>query len=148
MKGGDIVFGSMTYVPATDSYDVYHKSETDGWEVTMNIPVQKVGGVAKKYTILYAVYEKVAPCGDYPPDGAVSFYNISVAYDGKAVPNKDIVWKTGYVEDVCNNRAVVAPGGDSITISWDTKYPDPPADLIAKSQAQSFRGKVKTLHSE
>ena len=38
----------------------------------MNIPIQK----GKTYTIAYIVYEKVAPCGDYPPDGSVTFSQV------------------------------------------------------------------------
>jgi hypothetical protein len=78
VKAGDELYGSITYRADTDSYDVYHKSLADNWDVTMNIPVQKVKGVSKNFTIAYFVYEKTAPCGDYPPDGVVTFTNITI----------------------------------------------------------------------
>ena len=37
VNAGDLLYGSITYVPATDSYDVYHKNMADGWDVTMNV---------------------------------------------------------------------------------------------------------------
>lgn len=49
--------------------------------------------IPRSYTVLYFVYEKVAPCGDYPPDGAVTFSNITVAFDGKNVTS-GIKWTT------------------------------------------------------
>lgn len=52
---------------------MYHNvSGSTTWDVTMNIPIQK----GKTYTIAYVVYEKVAPCGDYPPDGSVTFSQV------------------------------------------------------------------------
>ncbi len=47
MQPGDELFGSITYVPQTNSYLVYHNS-SDGWEVTMPIKIQKNGNVYKK----------------------------------------------------------------------------------------------------
>ncbi len=49
MNPGDELFGSITYVPASNSYDVYHNS-SDGWEVTTNIPIQKKNGNFKNYS--------------------------------------------------------------------------------------------------
>ena len=68
------LFGSITYDPATNSYDVYHNS-SDGWEVHMPIKIQKgKNGDYKNYSIAYFVFEKDAPCQDYPPDGVTTFY--------------------------------------------------------------------------
>jgi hypothetical protein len=98
----------------------------------MNIPIQK----GKTYTIAYIVYEKVAPCGAYPPDGSVTFSNIRVFCDNKQVSP---AWTTAFVEDVCNNRASVIDA-NTVKISWNTKHADPPAELIAASQSKPFRG--------
>ena len=43
VKPGDELFGSITYDPATHSYNVYHNS-SDGWEVNMPIKIQKGAG--------------------------------------------------------------------------------------------------------
>ena len=60
VHAGDELYGSITYRPTTDSYDVYHKNLADGWDITMNIPVQKIKGVAKNYTI--GVWDGVVLC--------------------------------------------------------------------------------------
>jgi hypothetical protein len=65
------------------------------------------------------VYEKVAQCNQYPPDGEVTFYDIKVEVGGKDVTNQ-ISWTTAYVEDVCDNRAHIL-NSTSIQITWNTK---------------------------
>jgi len=126
----------VTLDPKTKSYNVYHNvSGSTTWDVTMNIQIQK----GKTYTIAYVVYEKVAPCGDYPPDGEVTFSEIRIFCDNVQITP---VWKTAYVEDVCNNRASVVDSS-TIKISWNTAAADPPADLIAKSQRVKALGPQK-----
>ena len=50
-----------------------------------------------------------------------------------------VKWATSYVEDVCDNRAsIVDP--TTIQITWNTKAADPPAALIAASQAAGAGG--------
>ncbi len=132
VKAGDNLYGSITFNPANESYTIYHNvSGSVTWEVSSNIPVQKKGGKAKTYSIAYVVYEKVAPCGDYPPDGKVTFTGMTIECDNKPfVPT----WSTAFVEDVCNNRAkVIDPS--TIEISWNTKAADPSPEKIAASQA-------------
>jgi hypothetical protein len=88
--------------------------------------------------------EKDAPCGDYPPDGHVTFTDIQIEYDG--IKGLKPVWSTGIVDDVCNMRAhVVNPSSTAgiVNITWDTTAADPPAHLIAASQAKkSLSGSV------
>jgi hypothetical protein len=87
------------------------------------------------------VYEKVAPCGDYPPDGIVTFNDLTLECNGTVVA--DPGWTTAYVEDVCDNRAkVVDP--KTIQITWNTKAADPPAELIKRSQADRQLGRRPT----
>lgn len=133
VKAGDLLYGSITLDPKTKSYNIYHNvSGSTTWDVTMNIPIQK----GKTYTIAYVVYEKVAPCGDYPPDGSVTFSKINVYCDNKPVTP---AWTTGFVEDVCNNRATVVDA-NTIKIAWNTKAQDPSPELIAASQSKPFKG--------
>ncbi len=45
----------------------------------MPIKIQKDSkGNYKNYSIAYFPFEKTAPCGDYPPDEVVTFYDIQV----------------------------------------------------------------------
>lgn len=47
----------------------------------------------KKYILPYVVYEKVWRCEDYPPDGIVTFVNISVECDGSDCTDK-VAWES------------------------------------------------------
>jgi len=118
VNAGDILFGSVTYVAANNSYVIYHSDMTDGWSVSTSIPIQKDSktGQPKLYTIAYIVYEKVWDCNQYPPDGEVTFYDISIKWDGAA---QNTTWTTGIVDDNCNNRASIVDQ-NTVKISWDT----------------------------
>ena len=196
VKAKDLLYGSVSLDPKTKSYNVYHNvSGSTTWDVTMNIPIQK----GKTYTIAYVVYEKVAPCGDYPPDGSVTFSQVVRAAmrgaaqscgaarrnDAQAAVRRRAVlrlrlrslarcsrghkraprpshltlhpsprpppsqrvfcdnklitpaWKTGFVEDVCNNRATIVDPS-TVKITWNTQAADPAPELIAASQNKPF----------
>lgn len=114
---GDVLFGSVTYVPENNTYTIFHSDQTSGWSVTSSIPIQQDdSGNYKNYTIAYIVFEKDADCNQYPPDGSVTFYDIEIQYDGKTVSP---AWTTGYVDDVCNNRATIVDE-QTVKITWDT----------------------------
>ncbi len=65
----------------------------------------------------YFVLEKDADeCGQYSPDGQVTFTNIIIQFNGQTVTP---TWYTGVKDDVCNARAkIVNPS--SVQITWDT----------------------------
>jgi hypothetical protein len=89
--------------------------------VTSTIKVQRhLDGKYKNYTIAYFVFEKVASCSQYPPNNNVTFYNISVEWDGKRLPP---TWSTGMVEDVCGNRGRPQPCSHAAPVS---PLPPPP----------------------
>ena len=190
VKAKDLLYGSVSLDPKTKSYNVYHNvSGSTTWDVTMNIPIQK----GKTYTIAYVVYEKVAPCGDYPPDGSVTFSQVvraamrgdsavnavlrdattrkqqcGAAALARSVLSRSIsrhaplashpaplarsppsqrvfcdnklitpAWKTGFVEDACNNRATIVDPS-TVKITWNTQAADPAPELIAASQNKPF----------
>lgn len=104
-------------------------------------------GSYKNYSIPYFVYEKVAPCGDYPGDEIVSFTNITIEYDGKDV-TEQVQWTTAYVDEVCDFAAKVINNPLEIQITWNTKAADPPASLIEASQSDrgfGLRRPAKTV---
>lgn len=144
VAAGDKLFGSITLKPGKQpSYDIYHNvSGSTTWSVTSNIKNQQgSNGKPKDFTIAYFVYEKVAPCGDYPPDGKVTFTDIYMECSGKQITP---TWTTAYVEDVCNNRAkAIDPA--TIQITWNTKAEDPAPELIAASQATKALGQRKPI---
>jgi hypothetical protein len=142
VQAGDVLYGSITFNSADQSYMLYHKDMTSGWSVNMSVPVQKSGTVYKNYTIIYFVYEKVANCNQYPPDGEVTFYNIKVEVGGKDVTSQ-ISWTTAYVEDVCDNRAHIL-NATAIQITWNTKLnngrdPEPIKSLHEVPSGMAYR---------
>ena len=73
----------------------------------------------KRYSIPYVVYEKTFPCRDYPPDGIVTFRNITVECDGVPCTQK-IEWAAKVKDDNCNMAAHIGPDNEEISITWDT----------------------------
>lgn len=93
-------------------------------------------------TAAYFVFEKDAPCGDYPPDEVVTFYDIEIKWDDVNAP---AVWSTGIVDDVCEMRAhVMDPSTTAgrVNITWNTKASDPPLEMITHAQSSKVFGKV------
>lgn len=134
-NAGDQLHGSVVY--NGDAAQTYTLTQVDVTQAnkasSMTIPVQQdSNGDYKNYTILYVVYEKVADCNQYPPDGKVTFTDLIVECDGQAITPS---WTTGFVEDVCNNRAHVV-NSKTIEITWDTTGKNPTA-------AQKSRNFVK-----
>jgi hypothetical protein len=94
-------------------------SHPNSWSVKTNIPVQidPATGNSKNFTIAYIVYEKDADCNQYPADGEVTFFDIALEYNNQPVQP---LWKTGIVDDVCNNRARVV-NASTVQITWNTQ---------------------------
>ena len=100
-----MLYGNITFDEAAQAYTVFHSS-SDGWHVTTTIKVQRhLDGVYKNYTIAYFVFEKVAQCAQYPPNNNVTFYNISIEWEGSRLQPQ---WSSAFVEDACNNRGTHA----------------------------------------
>ena len=55
-------------------------------------------------------------CDQYPPNNALTFFDITMKFDGTAV---EPVWTTNYVDDHCNCRAAVKDES-TIEITWDS----------------------------
>jgi hypothetical protein len=101
-----------------DSYLLSQQIVETGAVSSQTVPCQD----GKKYTIPYIVYEKLFPCGDYPPDGIVTFRNITAECDGVDCAAAT-VW-TAAVEDAnCNMQAHISEGNKEISITWDTSMP-------------------------
>ena len=81
------------------------------------------------------MFEKTAPCKDYPPDNLVTFYDVKIEYDG--VSPADAVWSTGVVDQVCAFTAtntVPSTTNGTVQISWSTAAADPAPEKVAASQ--------------
>jgi len=129
---GDVLHGVLQYNTGKESYRLTQTDMTNGQSSTMVIPVEKDPntGNYKNYTVLYLVYEKVAQCNQYPPEGKVEFYDIIVECNGATITP---AWKTGVVDEVCGFQAhVISPS--VATITWDTSAPNPTPEQFARSQ--------------
>lgn len=129
VTSGDKLHGEIQLNSDGQGYTVRNFDITSGWSVNSSVPIQaNSDGSLKTFTIAYVVFEKVADCSEYPPDGKVVFDNLRLVCSGKLASPE---WTTGFVEDVCNNRArIVSPS--TIVISWDTSAENPTAEVKAR----------------
>lgn len=116
VNAGDTMHGVMSFNDgAEQSYTITQTDVTTGQSSSMTIPVQKENGKYKTYEIQYVVFEKVAQCNQYPPNGKVSFTNLIVKCNNVTVTPQ---WSTGVVDEVCDFKAtVVSPS--QIDITWN-----------------------------
>eukprot|EP01064_Diplonema_japonicum_P017035 TRINITY_DN2509_c0_g1_i1.p1 TRINITY_DN2509_c0_g1~~TRINITY_DN2509_c0_g1_i1.p1 ORF type:complete len:223 (+),score=79.33 TRINITY_DN2509_c0_g1_i1:41-709(+) len=117
VKPGDILHGVVNFNESKQEYTATHTNMRTGHTITKVLPVQKKdNGEFKEYTIMYVVFEKVCrSCAQYPPNNIVTFYDITLGYEGKTVSPH---WETAYVDNKCNNRAHVV-NESAISITWD-----------------------------
>ena len=118
VQPGDVLYGSVTYDADSSSYMMYHVDETDGWSVNTSIPIQTDGnGNPKKFTMSYFVFEKSQwACDQYPTNEQVTFYDITMEFDGKKVQP---AWTTAFVDDHCDFRAAIVDES-TIKMTWNT----------------------------
>lgn len=115
VKSGQTLRGSIIYNEAEDSYLLSHTIIETGDKSTQVVKCQK----GKKYVIPYVVFEKKFLCSWYPPDGAVTFQNITVECDGEDC-SRDVQWEAKVKDDHCNHRAVIDADRNEISLTWDT----------------------------
>ena len=114
-KAGQTLHGSIVYQEASDSYLLKQTLVETGDVSSQVVPCQH----GKKFTVPYVVYEKTFPCRTYPPDGIVTFRNITAECDGVDC-TKDIKWEAKIMDANCNMAAHISPDNEEISITWDT----------------------------
>jgi hypothetical protein len=122
VESGQTLHGALTYHPQFGGYTLNQTIVETGKSSSQFVKDQN----GKNYTLPYVVYEKVFPCGDYPPDGKVDFKIVKAECD-----NVDcmagIKWSPKVKEDHCNFKANIVSSSE-ISITWDTsmasKYDD------------------------
>jgi len=119
VKAGDTLRGSLVYNHLSDSYYLSQTVLETGATSTQTVKCQD----GKKFVVPYVVYEKVFPCSSYPPDGGVTFHNITMECETTTEPRADckelVQWSAKYKDDNCNMRAHI-DSSDQIRITWDT----------------------------
>ena len=115
---GQTLHGSLTYIPAIDSYNLTQVVIETGAVSSQIVKCQH----GKKYTVPYIVYEKVTKCSNYPPEGKVTFFDIVAQCDGKDC-TQSLVWSPKAKTPNCNMKAVINKPEDTVSITWDTTLP-------------------------
>jgi len=119
-KAGHTLHGALVYDTARDAYTLTQHNVETGETSSQVVPCQS----GKKYTVPYVVYEKVFPCRNYPPDGVVTFRNITAECDGTDCTH-DISWAAKVMDANCNMAAHVDDYATKreISITWNTSAP-------------------------
>ena len=117
VKAGDTLHGSVVYQPDDDSYLLTQESASGG-QSTQVVKCQD----GKKYTLPYVVYEKEWRCSAYPPDGVVTFNNITIECDGSDCTDT-VKWSAQVKGSNCDMTAHVDKYPAEISITWDTSKP-------------------------
>jgi hypothetical protein len=129
---GHTLHGGLAFLGEDyQSYDVWLTDTATRARSAMNVPVQRNGtqrghpqdrhGVFKNYTILYVVFEHLAPCWAYPPSQRMVFRDLAVHCDGVLT---NVTWTPGYVKDACDFRAQ-AIDGNTVAMTWNTTMSAP-----------------------
>lgn len=97
---GQTLKGSLVYDASSDSYELSQTVLETGVTSSQVVPCQN----GKKFLVPYIVYEKVFPCRSYPPDGVVTFRNITMECETASAASVDcknlVTWSAQY-KDVC-----------------------------------------------
>lgn len=116
VKAGQTLHGVITYENTTDSYVITQTVVETGSSSTQTVKSQN----AKKFNLPYVVYEKVWTCADYPPDGVVTFTNISIQCDYADCTNT-VKWSAAVKDANCGMAAHVDKYPQQISITWNPK---------------------------
>lgn len=115
VESGQTLHGALEYDASSDSYKLSQTIMETGAVSTQTVKCQS----GKKYNLPYVVYEKTFPCKDYPPDGHVTFTNITIECDGTDC-TRDVEWESKVKDANCNMKATWSKADNTIAITWDT----------------------------
>lgn len=119
VEAGQTLHGTLEYDASDDSYTLTQEIVETGVTSTQTVVCQD----GKKFLIPYVVYEKLKPCHTYPPDGIVTFRNITVECDFVDCTT-DVMWTAKIKDAHCNMTAHVGKASlesefNEISITWD-----------------------------
>jgi len=114
VEPGNTVSAYVSYVKATNSYDMYISCKETGWSVKSNIVVES----GKLYTDVYFVVEhQPDDCAQYPSNGEIVFHDINIAWEGQLQPAK---WQAIKYQDACDcTPSILSPS--SVKFTWSTQ---------------------------
>jgi len=116
VKAGQTLHGTISYENTTDSYVISQTVVETGASSSQTVKAQS----AKKFDLPYVVYEKVWTCTTYPPDGVVTFRNITIFCD-YALCTNNVKWTAAVKDSNCQMAAHVDKYPQEISITWNPK---------------------------
>lgn len=147
-KPGDLIHGTITYNgDSASSYTMKNENVATGQTTQAVIPIQNgPDGKPKKFDLPYIVFEKVWPCEYYPPNDAVTFFDIDVSIkmpDGSIQKNFQPQWSSHVMDANCGMKAVVH-NATAVSITWDSSgntpaHPKAVAPELLSADAPNFR---------
>lgn len=115
VPAGDSVWAEVTYKAADNSYDMAMTSAKTGKSVSFNYKLQRRQH-ATESTAYFVLEHQPRECGQLPPNGIVTWSNISVEVNYATVPAPVFVAKQE--QPACSSKVeIVDPM--TITLTWD-----------------------------
>eukprot|EP00937_MAST-01D_sp_MAST-1D-sp2_P003109 g3109.t1 len=112
VQSGDKITSSVTYNADANSYTMLITSEQLGKTVKMDYALEK-RQTETESSAVFVLEHQPRNCDAYPTDGSMSFDDIYVEVDGKAVANPQ--WQALQEQPACDSKAIVK---DSKTIQF------------------------------
>jgi hypothetical protein len=141
VNAGQTLHGSLVYVASGDKYILTQTVVETGRSSSQTVACQ----TGKKFVVPYVVYEKTWPCRNYPPDGKVTFYNITAECDNQDC-SKSLNWQAKVKDPNCGMKAVIA-GDGTISLTWNTalasKYDNYTAEELYDLNMKGWATKLK-----
>jgi len=115
VQPGDSISSTLTYRPEDQSYDMFMASAQLGTSLTYNYKLKK--RQKKTESVAYFVLEhQPSRCDEFPPNGQITFTDISVEVNGELVESP--VWVPKQEVPKCSSKVEV-PDPRTVKISWD-----------------------------
>ena len=111
---GDTLTQSIRYVPSTHSYDMYIAS-SNGKAILWNYKLERVQR-ANESTAYIVVEHSPRKCAQFPPSGGITFSDIYVEVDYKAVAQP--AWRVEQESPACGSKAVLVDDA-TVRLEWD-----------------------------
>jgi len=109
---GDTIFGSITFLPESNSYEMFIECKKTGFQVADRIAVE--GKIV--YTDAYFVVEhQPSNCEEYPSNGEVIFSNINIELENQPVIPE---WQAFQYRPACESTAHIL-NSSSVSFTWN-----------------------------
>lgn len=116
VQPGDTISSSVTYNKAADSYTMRISSLQLGKTITTDYAIERRQSEPESSAVFVLEHQPLR-CKAYPTSGTMSFENIYLEVDGKAVVGPK--WSALQEQPACDSKAVIVDS-QTIQFTWDT----------------------------